>query len=280
MVLPLTRHLLLRRLWNSVQPKDARMNSHSNTIVVSCEVFRHEIELITSQMENPPSIFFMEMGLHERPDRLRETIQIFVLEHEAKRMDEFTILLAYGLCGQGLTEITCTKATLVLPKVHDCIPLLLGIKQNEAGAHSLNGQTYWQSPGWVSYAHSELLRNKEAKYQEYLEKFGEDNARYLMEEQLSWLQHYQTVKLIKWSQIAQMETKAEKSSGFFEDEARCFAREAELPYSYCTGSDNYLRALLEGGNDRDLFLHIKPGFTAQLDADGALVTVELSSNAD
>lgn len=257
--------------------KRAYMNCHSNTIVISCEVFRHEIELITSQMENPPATYFMEMGLHERPDRLRETVQDFVLEQEALRPNEFTILMAYGLCGQGLTEITCTRATLVLPKVHDCIPLLLGIKQDEAGGHSLNGQTYWQSPGWVSYAHSELLRNKEAKYKEYLDKYGEDNAQYLMEEQLSWLQNYQTVRLIRWPQMTQMETRAEKPSGFFEDEARCFAREAELPYTDCVGADSYLRALLEGGKDPELFLHIKPGYTAQLNADGAIITVELTT---
>lgn len=255
------------------------MDKHCDTIVVSCEVFRHEIELITSEMENPPPVYFMEMGLHERPDKLRETIQDFISKQEAKRQDDFTILLAYGLCGQGLSEIHCTKATLVLPKIHDCIPLLLGIKQDDACEVSLNGQTYWQSPGWVSYAHSEFLRNKEAKFNEYVEKYGEDNANYLMQEQLGWLQNYQTVRLIRWPQITQMEVRAKKSSGFFEDEARCFAGEAELPYSDCAGSDNYLRALLEGGEDADLFLHIKPGSTAQLNADGAIVAVELSSNA-
>jgi hypothetical protein len=107
-----------------------------------------------------------------------------------------------------LSNIRCSKATLVLPKVHDCIPLLLGIQQDVAAEHSLNGQTYWQTPGWVSYAHSELLRNKEAKFQEYVEKFGEDNAHYLMQEQLGWLQQYQTVKLIKWPQMKTMEEKA------------------------------------------------------------------------
>jgi hypothetical protein len=249
------------------------VNYLSNTIVVACEVFRHEIELISSEMENPPTTYFMEMGLHERPDRLRETIQDFVSQQEAKRQDEFTILLAYGLCGQGLSNIQCKKATLVLPKVHDCIPLLLGIKQDVASEHSLNGQTYWQTPGWVSYAHSELLRNKEAKFQEYVEKFGEDNAHYLMQEQLGWLQQYQTVKLIKWPQMKTMEEKARKSSGFFEAEARCFAKEAELPYSDCSGSDNYLRALLEGGHDKERFLRIPPGYCVVLNGDGLLETV-------
>ncbi|MBM9520401.1 DUF1638 domain-containing protein [Desulforhopalus vacuolatus] len=255
------------------------MNSQNNTIIVSCEVFRHEIELIASQMETPPVAYFMEQGLHERPDKLRETIQDFVLEQEARRQDEFTILLGYGLCGQGLTEIHSTKATLVLPRVHDCIPLLLGITQDAASDFSLNGQTYWQTPGWVCYAHSELLRNKEAKYNEYLEKYGEDNAHYLMQEQLGWLKHYQTVRLIRWPQIAEMEVRAEKPSGFFEDEARCFAKEAELPFSECAGSDNYLRALLQGGKNTDLFLHIHPGYTARLTGEGTIVTERLSSNA-
>jgi hypothetical protein len=250
------------------------MSFHSDTIVVSCEVFRHEIELITSGMKNPPAVYFMEMGLHERPDRLRETIQDFISDQESKRQDDFTILLAYGLCGQGLSDIHCTKATLVLPKTHDCIPLLLGIKQNEAAGFSLNGQTYWQSPGWVSYAHSELLRNKDAKFKEYVERFGEDNAQYLMQEQLTWLQNYQTVKLIRWPQIKVMEKKAGKSPGFFEEEARCFATEAELPYSDCTGSDNYLRALIEGDHDDERFLRIPPGYSVVLSGDGLLELIK------
>lgn len=247
----------------------------AHTIVVSCDVFRHEIELLVSEMEHPPATYFMEMGLHENPDKLRTTVQEFIREQEAERDGKFTVLLAYGLCGQGLSEITTTKATLVLPKVHDCIPILLGVKQDEAGEYSQNGHTYWQSPGWVSYAHAEFLRNKEARYQEYCEKYGEDNAEYLMQEQLGWLRSYKSVNLIQWPQIQEMERRAGKAHGFFGAEARCFAREADLPYTECQGADTYLRALLHGDHDEERFLLIPPGCTAILSGDGVLKVVEI-----
>jgi hypothetical protein len=246
------------------------LDRQSNSIIVSCEVFRHEIELITSEMENPPVTYFMEMGLHDNPKKLRENIQEFIRKQEANRQDDFTILLAYGLCGQGMAGITCTKATLVLPKVHDCIPLLLGKKQKGSGASSLTGQTYWKSPGWVDNAENELLNNKDSRFKEYVEKYGEDNAHFLMQEQLSWVQHYKTVKMIKWPQIEKMEERAGKTPGFFEEEARHFASAAGLPYSHCIGSDNYLRALLTGDHDEERFLKIPPGSSVILSGEGLL----------
>ncbi len=82
----------------------------AKTIVVSCDVFRHEIELLIAEMVNPPVPYFMEMGLHENPDKLRKTVQKFIREQEGEREDEFTVLLAYRLCGQGLSEIVTGKS--------------------------------------------------------------------------------------------------------------------------------------------------------------------------
>jgi len=152
---------------------------------------------------------------------------------------------------------------------------LLGLRQEVARECSQNGHTYWQSPGWVSYAHAEFLRNKEARYLEYCEKYGEDNAEYLMQEQLGWLKSYKSVSLIQWQQMHEMERRAGKPHGFFAAEARCFAREADLPYTECQGGDSYLRALLHGDHDEDRFLVISPGFTAILSGDGVLKTVEV-----
>ncbi|BHH83488.1 DUF1638 domain-containing protein [Desulforhopalus sp. 52FAK] len=244
-------------------------------IVLACEVFRLEIEWLLDKMDSPPPVQFLEMGLHQRPDKLRETVQAAVDEFEEQNGDGGTILLAYGLCGQGLSGVTTQFSTLILPKVHDCIPLLLGIDQDDSGEYSQNGATYWQSPGWVNYADSELIRNKERFHAEYVEKYGADNADYLMEQQLSWLRNYNAVTLIRWPQLAQIEKGYAREGGFFEAQARCFAKEADLPYQECSGSDNYLSALLEGGKDKSRFLHIKPGKIVTLTPAGTLESVEV-----
>ncbi len=250
------------------------MNSVPDRIVLACEVFRHELEWLTAKIDNPPPVCFLEMGLHQRPDKLREAVQDFVDETEKLYADGITIVFAYGLCGQGLSGITAKSATLILPKVHDCIPLLLGIDQDFAADYSQNGATYWQSPGWVSYADTELLRNKDRFFQEYKERFGEENAQYLMDEQLTWLKNYKSVSLIRWPDLDAMEKNLAKETGYFESEAKCFAREASLPFSQTSGSDNYLRELLRGGEDEGRFLHIKPGFSVILTGEGTLEAVK------
>lgn len=249
------------------------MSCSPDRIILACEVFRNELDWLAARMDNPPPIHYLEMGLHQSPDQLNKTVQAFVDDVEHHYAPGLTILFAYGLCGQGLSGITAKKATLILPRVHDCIPLLLGIDQDDAGKYSQNGSTYWQSPGWVNYADSELLRNKERFFQEYKEKFGEENARYLMDEQLTWLKNYTAVSLIRWTELDEMEKELTKPPGFFEAEARCFAKEADLPFLQTTGSDNYLRALLSGGTDERRFLHIKPGYSVVLTGDGILEAV-------
>ncbi len=112
--------------------------------LIACEVFRPELERLTRAMRNAPEVTYLEQGLHDTPDELRRRVQQAVDALEAK--GETVIFLAYGLCGRGLTGVTGHTATLILPRVHDCIPVLLGATQEQANESSLGGGTYWLSP--------------------------------------------------------------------------------------------------------------------------------------
>ena len=111
--------------------------------LIACEVFRPELERLTRAMRNAPEVTYLEQGLHDTPDELRRRVQQAVDALEAK--GETVIFLAYGLCGRGLTGVTGHTATLILPRVHDCIPVLLGATQEQANESSLGGGTYWLS---------------------------------------------------------------------------------------------------------------------------------------
>lgn len=53
--------------------------------------------------------------------------------------------------------------------------------------------TYYYTPSAVERGYavgSETNENLERKYQEYLAKYGEDNAKYLMEIEEGWMKHY------------------------------------------------------------------------------------------
>ena len=147
--------------------------------LIACEVFRPELERLTRAMRNAPEVTYLEQGLHDTPDELRRRVQQAVDALEAK--GETVIFLAYGLCGRGLTGVTGHTATLILPRVHDCIPVLLGATQEQANESSLGGGTYWLSPGWLRYSQTSFIQNREKRFKEYEERFGTDSAAYLIE---------------------------------------------------------------------------------------------------
>ena len=77
---------------------------------------------------------FLEQRLHDYPEKLRSAFQGLVDAFEQENDGPLAVLCGYGLCGRGLSGVHASRATLVFPKLHDCIPLLLGLDQKGANA--------------------------------------------------------------------------------------------------------------------------------------------------
>ncbi len=147
--------------------------------VVACKVFYQEIlEIIEKHGYQNITVEFLPQGLHNKPDssQMKDKIQDKIDELE-EREDFDYIILAYGYCSGGVEGLKTRRAKLVVPKVHDCIPLLLGEEEAgeeiaaEAGAGSGDGagdgveagagtgvganegnnsdKTYFLSRGWI-----------------------------------------------------------------------------------------------------------------------------------
>lgn len=116
--------------------------------LLACDVFKEELTVFGG--ENPPwhGIEYLEMGLHDQPDHLRVEVQAAIARLEADP-DVEVILLAYGLCGNGLLGIRAERCTLILPRAHDCISILLGGMEPHSALLKENPGTYFYSPGWV-----------------------------------------------------------------------------------------------------------------------------------
>lgn len=236
-------------------------------VVIACDVFRAELEFLRDKHDLPVRLEFLEQGLHESPDALRRELQAVIDRYEAAENPPQELLLAYGLCGRGLSGITSGIVPLVIPRVHDCIPLLLGVAQDASGEMSQSGGTYWFSPGWLSCSQVSFIRQREVRRTEYEQKFGKDNADYLMELEGSWLSSYTSACLIRWKEFGDM----------YVNDARAVADDAGLPYREQDGTDDYLRALLEGGRDHCRFMHVHPGSTIDIQSDGTVDVVSLES---
>ena len=231
-------------------------------VVVACEVLQGELELLALQLRFPPELHFLPQSLHDTPQRLRESLQEAVDTHEARGCTR--IVLGYGLCGQGLAGVKAHRATLVLPKVHDCIPLLLGDaawQDSDPGGET--GHTFWTSPGWLRCSQLPYVYGRAARLDTYRDRYGEESAQWLLEQESVQFANYSRACHIGWAEFGRD----------FLPQARLVADDAGLPLEVCAGSNAYLRELLHGGQDNALFLHLAPGETVTLDGNGKLVAV-------
>ncbi len=87
------------------------------------------------------------------------------------------MLVAYGLCGKGVEGLRAGRHTLVLPRCHDCVAMLLGSHEAYMREFTSAPGTFFLSQGWLECG-SDPLR----EYQEYVTTHGEKMARYLIHE--------------------------------------------------------------------------------------------------
>ncbi len=117
--------------------------------LLACDVFLDEIAALRDRagaVAGP--VAWLEMGLHDHPDRLREHLQKNIAALEADPAVE-TILLAYGRCGNGLVGVRAGRVPLVLPRGHDCISVLLGGPAAHEAVLREQPGAYFYSPGWI-----------------------------------------------------------------------------------------------------------------------------------
>ncbi|MEX0326857.1 MAG: DUF1638 domain-containing protein [Puniceicoccaceae bacterium] len=120
----------------------------SHCAILSCDVFQEELFNYLESPQELGAMALLEMGLHDQPDVLRQEVQKTIDRLEAMPNIE-TILLLYGVCGNGLIGIQAKRCQLVIPRAHDCISILLGSPDKHQAVLKENPGTYFYSPGWV-----------------------------------------------------------------------------------------------------------------------------------
>jgi Protein of unknown function (DUF1638) len=200
-------------------------------------VFRDEFEAVTPA-EMPRT--YLPQGLHRTPGKMPAAIQDVV---DALPATTGLVILGYGLCSNGVVGVSPRTTPMVMPKVHDCIAVLLGsVKRYEAEMDACAG-TYYITPGWAKYGNTSLSAYKD----EYLPKYGEEDARYIVEE---CLKHYTRIAFINHG-VGDVD--------LGRAHAREFAETFGKRYEEISGDLGYLRRLVSGPWDNGDFLMIAPG---------------------
>ena len=223
---------------------------------LTCEALARPVYYCAAQTPHLVDIELVRIGLHERPKNLRSQLQVLIDETSPEKYD--AVLLAYGLCGQATAGLAARQVPLVIPRAHDCITLFLGSRQRYNQQFESNPGTYWYSQDFIERRDGSTLAlamgssiavDLEAEYNTYVEKYGQDNADYLMEVMGAWKNHYNRAVYIDLGL-------GDTSS--LEKQAQEEAQRRGWTFERLPGDINLIQRLVTGPWEQD-FLVVPPG---------------------
>jgi len=210
----------------------------SNMKILACRTIEDEI---LSILPKDIDAAFLDYGLHNIPDKLRQELKQKIDASEGYQ----TLLFGYGLCSNGVVGLKAEKQTFVVPRVHDCISLLLGSKKLYDVEFEQYPASYYLSKGWIKQKGDPM-----SEFYEYCDKFGQDNARWLIKEEYK---NYQRVVFIHTVGDCDEYVKYSKEVAEF----------LKIKFCEIQGSLRYFKRLVNGEWDTE-FLVIPPGKTISL----------------
>jgi len=165
--------------------------------VIACEVLAREMHDVAARSRAVVNVTLLQQGLHDLgPELMRERLQAAVDATPADGLD--AVALGYGLCSRGSEGVLARDVPLVIPRAHDCITLLMGSRERYSREFEEVPGTYYSSAGWherddshvgsAASIPSELGIDK--SFQEYIDLYGEENAKFIAEELHGGLRHY------------------------------------------------------------------------------------------
>ena len=238
---------------------------------LTCEALARPVYLSAASSPHIVDVELVARGLHNRPSGLREMLQSRIDSLPERRYD--AVVLVYGLCGQATVGLRARDVPVVIPRAHDCITLFLGSRDRYRQHFESHPGTFWYSRDYIerddgsssalsmgSVADADL----QAEYERYVEKFGKENADYLMEVMGAWQSHYDRAAYIDMG-VA--------DGGGIEERARTEAERRGWAFERVTGDLVLIRRLLSADWDDD-FLVLQPGQRLGMTADERIMRAE------
>lgn len=238
--------------------------------LLACKALYREFSLLTVRCGNFIDATYLRQGLHDTPQLLRKALQDEIDGIDAGedvhsytprfRKDFDAILLGYGLCSNGIAGLSSKRYALVAPRTDDCIGLLLGSYKRYREYFDSHSGTYWYTPSWIENAYTPSEEMEKAGFAEYSEKYGEENAGYLMENELM-LGNYDRAAYIAWDELPFPE---------YEEYTRRAAQYYGWDYDKVKGDLSLLRDFINGKWD-ERFLIVPPGGKIEADYEGGVI---------
>ena len=209
-------------------------------VVIGCRM----LEPLLAPIQDPdqPAVF-LDFGLHERPTEMAPALQ----ERLDALSEPTTVVIGYGLCGNGVVGLSAGQHTLVLPKVHDCVAMVMGSHEAYVDDFRNNPGTYYLTRGWLDIEEDPLH-----EYERIVDRRGSEFAERVID---SLYGNYRRVCLLAFS-AEEMEELRPRAAPIVEF---CRARWG-VSYDEMLGDPSFIESLMRPEKQHgSMFLRIPPG---------------------
>jgi hypothetical protein len=256
---------------------DAAPNRSRFLKVIACEIAFREICHLAARSPHLHDLEFLTQGHHDVPNRGRVEIQKRIDDVPAGKHE--AILVGYGLCSSILTGLRATHLPLIVPRAHDCITFFLGSKERYQQCFAGRPGTYYYTSGWLECARRRGLtigqtggllpaqgnNSTQTAYEQWVAKYGEEKAKYLLEVMADWTSHYSHGVLIDFDFSKPLNLRPQV-------EQICADRGWQ--FEEMTGDLGLLQRWLDGDWSEKDFLVVQPGQQIAPSYDDRIIVTE------
>ena len=241
--------------------------------LISCEVFYREMCVAIARSPHQVDIEFLPKGLHDIGCvGMLERLQAVLDKVDETKFE--AVLFGYGLCNNGLAGLKARSIPIVVPRAHDCITLFLGSKEKYLSYFHNHPGVYFKTTGWIDRgtAEGELKQlsishqtGMDSAYKDLVEKYGEDNAKFLFEELCNHSKNYGQFTFIEMG----IEPNDSWEKRTVED-----AKARGWKYEKVKGDMTMIQRLVDGQWDNKEFLVVPPGHKLVAKVNDGIIDVE------
>ena len=217
------------------------MTKSKKKIIACAAVLEEMLPVLPAEIDYE----ILDFGLHFRPENLKNTLQEAI---DKSANDAEILILGYGLCSNGAVGLKAPEtATLVIPKVHDCIAIFLGSHAAYMQKMKEEKGTFFLAKGFIEAGDTPL-----EEYQRTVRRHGKDVADRVMKTMFA---HYKRILFVNTGH---------DEIGKYRDHAQRVAKQLNLRYEEMRGSRVLIKKMIHGPWDEE-FIIAKPGETITLE---------------
>ncbi|HYE81705.1 MAG TPA: DUF1638 domain-containing protein [Clostridia bacterium] len=232
-----------------------------------CDVLAREFYNWSAFSDHVIDIELISSVNHEYPKRIHKLLQEKIDALGGAEYPYDYILLGFGLCGNVLEGLESKDIPVVVPRAHDCITIHMGSKEAYENYFNSNTGTMYYVESWIERNGLKKERREldslglGGTYEELIEKYGEENAEYLIGIANGWKDSYKKALYLD----------SDLTYKDFSQEVRLLAKERNWDFEQMKSDHSLIKRMVFGDWGDDEFLVIPPDSMIQQSVDGKIV---------